>query len=494
MTMVKDLEQFVWRTRKQKLRSNLCQAYQTLANLPSLSFRFEKIKEELNWHGDEVLKHANVVRNARLAVPSLDLKGASGFMDDLILTLGGWKQELGEIESGSFLAQVKLSGVDDWRNDLQMRADDLRNHIDQDVTTWNQLTKAEADAQDQVFGRSVELLGGIALRDARLNADVCELADELLRSIRPTELKHYAILGGLSIILMRLERIIRLPFPQWSVWDLPFAVHEFWHVNRKTSSEVRERIMRALPPGLLNDTQWDACLADAFAVYSVGPAFGFAAIALWFLPSDPSYDPRVQIIRAMLRAMDQGWGGGASESYLDVANDLEIAWRGAVDQARSGVPPSPASSGPFEAIYAELMKETVDDALKEFVTSNEFQNILNKACCRAFGETAASLPPQVDDAQFDEVCRLMIEHLQRLGYKRFPLSDWMNAKSWKPVLEGNDKSHDLRHVLNAAWEARVESTTEDDAALTAKLTERAKRFLKPQPVGVDPRLPQGAPR
>ena len=46
------------------------------------------------------------------------------------------------------------------------------------------LAEAEMEARKSLFQESIELLGGFALRDARLDEDICELGDKLIQSIR----------------------------------------------------------------------------------------------------------------------------------------------------------------------------------------------------------------------------------------------------------------------------------------------------------------------
>ncbi len=289
--MPADLKQLVLRTRRQTLRSNLCQAYKTLRDLPSLSLRLKDIKAELEAKKELLYQHAGTVRALSFELLHRDnVKSASLFIDDLIRIFSNWQEQLQKIQDSSFLAQVKSSGVNEWREELENLAEELDKSVQKNVKTWRDLTTIEATAREKVFCQSVELLGGIALRDARLNADVCELADELLRAMGELGPKHYAILGGLNNILMRLERIVRLPFPQWSVWDLPFAAHEFWHGSqqirehgsRQITEKVRERAMRNLDgnlfPNGVSDTEVDKFLADALATNSVGPSFGYPSL------------------------------------------------------------------------------------------------------------------------------------------------------------------------------------------------------------------------
>ena len=302
--MPEDLKQLVLRTRRQTLRANLCQAYQTLRELPSLSLRLENIKTEIKENKESLIEHAKTLHSFKLGLRNLNLESqqqqklmlASSDIDGLVGILGGWQEKLQKIEDSSFLAQVKSSGVNEWREELENLAEELRESVKSDAKTWGELTAIETQARENVFGRSVELLGGIALRDARLNAEVCELADELLRAMGALEPQHYAIFGRPQHHPHAARAYCQVAVS--SVVDMGPSVRgaRILACGSGDQQEGPGRAMKALHCDSFPDTEVDKFLADALAINSVGPAFGYAAITLWFVPSDSQYDLRVRAI------------------------------------------------------------------------------------------------------------------------------------------------------------------------------------------------------
>ena len=76
---------------------------------------------------------------------------------------------------------------------------------------------------------------------------------------------------------------MRLWVPHWSIWALPFTAHEFWHVA--ASLGIWDKLREHLDPEEhCSDPALDTCLADAFATYTIGPAYAYAAVTLLLNP------------------------------------------------------------------------------------------------------------------------------------------------------------------------------------------------------------------
>jgi hypothetical protein len=141
----------------------------------------------------------------------------------------------------------------------------------------------------------------------------------------------------------------------------------------------------------------------------MGPAYALAAITLLFDPTRAEDDLRVLATVSMLRRMDDAKPDAFSESYRTVADDLEAAWRAAKQQ--TGVTINPSKARVVEAAVAALFKE-----------------------------------------------------LDTIGYSYFGVAEWKSLSKWAEKLrEGTIDAieilpeHDLRHALNAAWLARLDS-------------------------------------
>jgi hypothetical protein len=441
----------VLRIRTETLCESLYRAYETLKNLSGVHERLEGIKQALLKASDEMKEHAKTVEDVLydLQEPSA-LEPVAAWMNALRLRLSiGLKNQLRLIEDQSFIAKVKASAVIEWQNRLRGLALDQLNRISSEAGTWPGLSSIEADAKEMVFAASVELLGGIALRDARLNAEVCELAEVLLTMIRSTQAHRWAMLGGQTSILMRLRNVIRLPFPQWSVWHLPFAVHELWQVEEDNFRELKRRL-QATQAAALSEPDIDQRMADACSTYVLGPAFAYAAITLSFNPSDPRFDRRVDAICAMLTHMTDQEGG---DSYKQkVAGMIESEWKLAAAAARQAAPAT--KIGPGDQFVRRLR-----DALMNELGTQGQQDAVWAAWDRAVA-TLHTLPTEPSEAtdDFERLCAPLAAALQAAGFLSFPQTAWHKVKKdWKSVLEPNSPERDLRHVLNAAWEARIDA-------------------------------------
>ena len=80
--------------------------------------------------------------------------------------------------------------------------------------------------------KSCELLGGVALRDTRLDDGICVLADELVTNYRvdnrgPTPI--LTIPARHKTTAMTLAKTVCVGFPEWTIWALPLTAHEFWY-------------------------------------------------------------------------------------------------------------------------------------------------------------------------------------------------------------------------------------------------------------------------
>jgi hypothetical protein len=427
------------RIRAETLRLNLKRAHSSFRDLPSLSGQFAEIEQCLSTMHERALDLSAKVGELRQqalgrVVPAVKaVSDAQTCLDNIVDDLGAAKAKLTELGSKSFLIQIRAEGQSTWES-LNKRAGGLQaavEAIEKDLSApdaWKALSKAEAEANDLVFHESIELLGGIALRDAHLDADICDLAEALIRSIRASGNYPSVIPGGISTMMMKIQRFIRLRFPEWTIWGLPFVAHELWRVSaREQFDDLLARSLGADGSTLIKDPTMQQCLGDAFATYIMGPAYALAAITLLFDPTHSEDDLRVLATVSMLRRMDDAKPDAFSESYRTVADDLEAAWRAAKQQ--TGVTIDPSKARVVEAAVAALFKE-----------------------------------------------------LDTFGYSYFDVAEWKSLSKWAEKLRGGAvdaieilPEHDLRHALNAAWLARLDSArTEDISEHANRLADRVK--------------------
>ena len=420
------MKNLLFRIRAETLRVNLEQAHASLRNLPNLYGELQNVRQHL----DEIAQQAfdisdhisswkNDVKRKHLPdIPSMVQR--EGELTDLAGDLQNTAAQLEAMENKSFLVQARSIGENVWQH-LNDRARALRSSVREieqgpgDAASWAALTKA-AEA-----------------------AEICELADAIVRLINRTSTDAlHAIPGGIASMMMTLERIVRLRFPEWTIWALPFVAHEVWRlaVRRQLQHDLKDKFDAAGKPAMLDDERMLLCLADGFATYTMGPAYAYAAITMLFDPALPENEYRVGTILKMLDRMNPGEGsgapgGGMAESYQTVIDELRNAW----DEAK------------MPAGLAEIGITNADD--------------------------------------LDILVRLLREVLLR-KFEEFGLDQWLSLDEWRDrlinpqtdfseLLKTVDlQSIDLRHALNAAWGARVCPTREPDQ----DITERAMELMK----------------
>jgi hypothetical protein len=304
-------------------------------------------------------------------------------------------------------------------------------------------SKAHPDSH-AVLTEYLDFLGGLAMRDTGYDGGICRLADQLIRSCG--RLPGGFIWNSLTIPTRRealtetLARIIRLGFPEWTIWALPLTAHEFGHV----AIVRREPILRGIDDSRMDEQgqhEMRMCLADAFAAYVMGPAYACALILLRLDPLPSSVDEggrladlRARSVLSMLRRMNEK--APATElPYEEIIGRLEAAWETALSQAN-------ALRTPAGGINA----------------------------------TAVSDGDQVD---VDRWTKLVADSLGP-SYA-FPSAAWPQVLAWLAKLEsGADfgkfevkPEDELRYVLNAAWLCRIQV---DDPDRNGEIATRAHQL------------------
>lgn len=312
---------------------------------------------------------------------------------------------------------------------------------------WNLYSSKAHPDSEAVVAEYLDFLGGLAMRDTGYDGGICRLADQLIRSCG--RLPGGFIWGSLTIPTQReawtetLARIIRLGFPEWTIWALPLTAHEFGHV----AIVRREPILHGIEnSGMDGQGQHEMrmCLADAFAAYVMGPAYACALILLRLDPLPSSVDEggrladlRARTVLSMLRRMND-MARPTQLPYEGIIGRLETAWETALSQANAlRVPTGQAS------------------AARVVVVSDD------------------------DRARVDRWTKLVAESLGP-SYA-FPVAAWPQVEEWLKKLRcGADLSKfevrpedELRYVLNAAWLCRIEV---DDPDRNGEISTRAHQL------------------
>jgi len=223
--------------------------------------------------------------------------------------------------------------------------------------SWVKLGKQSRRCRE-VFGECLGFLGSALIRsNTQAKDDICEIADALLYELNNN--LHWSVNWQGATLLAdgnfftETTGLIRLPFPDYGIWNLPISVHEFGHFIAPHIRDGRghspfESFLRSKEEDNLQKEGDDQLseeeleqqsshlkelFSDLFAVYSLGPAFACSCILLSFNPADkptcedsethPSYAKRVYFILEVLKQMDRDEG---DEPYRKIREHLSELW------------------------------------------------------------------------------------------------------------------------------------------------------------------------
>jgi hypothetical protein len=338
--------------------------------------------------------------------------------------------------------------------------------VDDDAlkNAWKSYTTTHRVSQS-LLRECLDIIGTLAIRNKNLDRKILYVADELIRDclrlIRGDE-SYYLMVHSLEDTISKTRaRIIRLRFPEWTLWDLPLAAHELGHViigqtldaERDFEEELRpltsfrDRLRswtlqhhpelhakheqggdHAKEATAAAEMRVRVLIADAFATYLMGPAYVCAAIMLRLNPSAPSRQDRpsdverAHVILNMLRWMNAL--ARAQKPYTDIIGILDQGWESALSLAGNAVP--------------------LDNENKDWLL-----NLANE-----FGQSVGP----------DFLWKPTM----------YSADGWLRAQAWsnewqknKDKVPPSDSSSKLRDVLNATWLSRLEANVDDYAAIAA---------------------------
>jgi hypothetical protein len=238
-----------------------------------------------------------------------------------------------------------------------------RLHTEDARAVWDDYEKVlNTDCQD-LFADYVDFLGGLTLRDTALDDQVCSITDALLTEIPGGRMKHLAIPSRRPTLNSAMTKLVKLGFPEWTIWNIPLVGYEIGlaHTPKAMGRRLIARTAASLPDRS-PDTQ-AVLVAEAYAAYTIGPAYGCAATLLRFQPNHdsaleerPSDVDRAAVILAVLDRTGRqaaGFNGVVDktrEYWLEAVADLS-------DVAAGG---TPGDMEPFAAaVCAGLEAESI---------------------------------------------------------------------------------------------------------------------------------------
>jgi hypothetical protein len=360
---------------------------------------------------------------------------------DLLLgQLDSLKQELGRcrraVDSKDIDARLRArvgARLDTAITTLERRRAELERTVqadDQPPTAWRALCALQQEAV-KLFEECLAFMEGALARRHGLDEGLCALTDDLLDDLAAwadVRWDRFTLLATAEFYRDTAE-IIRIRYPDVSLWSLPLAVHEFGHYVGPELRRARDggyeypfqaRLKKAQGPGGAPSKEWyhlQEYFADVFASYCLGPAYAAAFILLRSNPSDagvetlthPSSAARIHGILWTLDRMDARDGGDLRPGFRDVTKYLREWWAKALAAAGQAEP----LGGAEEALAMQRVTELYD--------------------------LLVGLAPQ------------------RLGFSR---EAWLRAQGAAADLTGPTTPRGLtrRDVVNAAWLARLQAS------------------------------------
>jgi hypothetical protein len=314
---------------------------------------------------------------------------------------------------------------------LAMVAESLSSSGTAKPADWQALADART-ILDPIFSELHAFLQAAEARRAERDGGLLRLADALLDELgdadvfkaRITVLADREYFGSLA-------EMIRIKFPDTTIWTLPVVAHEFAHFL-VTSLRVDDRGAKDYPFERILDRagnqaarrRLEELVADVCAAYLVGPAYAFTCVLLRWEPVERqplSTHPVAEVrVDAVLRTL-------SAFSPVDAVSD---PYRGPVEFIRSAwnaIPRPPADATDAAAPDRSLL-----------------------------------------EAAFEPLADLLRTWLPHVRYESF-----REAARLAPLLRADtdgvpDGAWSLADVLNAAWLARLQARADDGGATDAR--------------------------
>jgi hypothetical protein len=472
------------RIRAEALKSNLDRVKDFLQDAPSRRSEIETVENKLKEISETVKNVDNSLYKVKGDIADEFASGTPATFSDMQRRIGALQAKLGEfveqmegIQKSSVAARTSVQTLLTFLNDMKdncfriepkepvgrVLTGDLKGRIGSPAVTldgiqkaltngpatvavWQQYGDASLKSQD-IFAEYVDFLGGMALRDIGFDEGISRTAEDLIRTYttnQPPQYPWLALPGARREAVARtLARIVRVGFPEWTIWALPFTAHAFWQVIARYDFAPLLTLGGQPVP-----ERFQGCLGDAFATFNMGPAYAYAAFYLLLSPLEAYAQPgaatagddsRARAILEMLLAMSKGDTEAEPPGYSNVATSLKDMWTAALTQAGAGLPTPDTDSD--------------NKAIPELVAS--LLRLLADCDCSSF-----------TSVQWDQV-----ESPDQLKVNR-------------PVQIG-----ELRGVLNGMWKARVDPATKDIPDLATKIRDRILKKKTAQGGAPSPNVP-----
>ena len=406
--LVQMLHHYIHPLGEQSVNPPLVHARTTLDRLPDVLKQFNP--DLLAF----IKKHGITLSAAKAAAAKAltGLRAAQQALDDFGAPVELDVATKGELNNNLETCQSIISEIGDLRGKLE---------TDGDVQSlWRDFDKLREERCEVLFADYVDFLGGLTLRDNRFDNRVCDLTDTFLQ--QAGEMQRLTVPARSPARPSVLNVLMKLGFPEWTLWDVPMAAYEV-AVKQEAKSEAAQRLLHRQLSGR-TAVQEIVLFADAHASYVAGPAYACSAILLHLRPDQPASDlspadtDRAHAIFELLSRV----GAADSKFAVDVCQ-IRRSWESASDElVGSAQPDNP-------------------DALNRFV--DEIYRTL----------TADPTIPCFDPARWEKATNLLRSVFEPgTGPTTYsgPVLDLLNA-AWSARLRKPESSNDIEKLALNAW-------------------------------------------
>ena len=318
---------------------------------------------------------------------------------------------------------------------------------------WKTYVDKLYKSSERLFEEYVDLVSGVAIRDTGFDRGISRLAEGLLKpgeTVGNFKSNTLTIPAREEALAVTAARIVRLGFPEWTIWTLPVTAYELGSNYADSDKKVAEKV--AEHGGEQGELY--VLVADAFATYFLGPAYACAAILMRLNPAeafsgDRLVAKRAAVILNVLRRMS-GSEPGIEDHYAEITSRLAVEWAEAMRQTGWA---GPANGDPLEALPLQTLTGLTDPE------QDSIERLL------------AAFEPLVQAWIVPE-----IRHWPKV-------EEWAVKLRQQRELRANDLGEpcELRYVLNAAWRARIavrpNETDVDDPDELAEIAQAVERIL-----------------
>jgi hypothetical protein len=346
-----------------------------------------------------------------------------------------------------------------------LREGDARGTTEAPPQAWARYRELVGD-RDQfgVFQEYVDIAAGLSLRRTGMDEHFCAMADWLSDHWTPVVSLSYWFAIPARQDPSAKPSIIRLEFPEWTIWAVPLFAHEFGRMLVDESPEFQQ-LVNELVNQIPGDPQPDRIrisIADVFGTYVMGPAYACASLLLKLDPAEISQPMqehgcdrlRAQIVLATLDKVNPG----VQSNLADIIDTLRDSWTTALTQL------GPMQSDAGEMTLVELVVNHTVAALELIEEQND-----------------TSI--KFDDGAWAEAQTQAETYFGDLVSGAGPRSQTDPAVSTEESAFELD-GVTLPEVLNAAWSRRLDNPDPNMAdAIATRVRERIWPHLKPPSAG-----------